>query len=89
MLSHRQPSYGADGSLLTRAQVAERLGVSPRTVARLVACGQLPCVRIGRLARFRPVDVAALVERALANDERPASGPGVTTSAEQGRCRQR
>jgi len=81
MLSHRQPSYGADGSLLTRAQVAERLGVSPRTVARLVACGQLPCVRIGRLARFRPVDVAGFVERALAKDGRPSAIPGAAATS--------
>jgi len=83
MSSHAPADYG-EVRLLTREEVAAQLGVSPRTVARLaLESGELPYVRIGRLARFRPADVAALIERRL-NDERPAGRPGaVTTSAEQ------
>jgi excisionase family DNA binding protein len=58
------------GHLLKREEVAEQLGVSPRTVARLVERGNLACVRLGRLARFRPLDVAALVAARL-NTEAP------------------
>jgi excisionase family DNA binding protein len=87
MPRHTSEPYGSGRQLLTREQVAKQLGVSPRTVARLaLESGELPYVRIGRLARFRPADVTALIERRL-NDERPAGRPGaVTTSAEQGRC---
>jgi len=80
MNSHGQEGYGAGRPLLTREQVAEELGVSPRTVARLVERGELACVRIGRLARFRPADLAAFVERALIDDEDPASRPGLVTT---------
>lgn len=86
MTRHAPAGYGED-RLLTREEVAARLGVSPRTVARLaLESGELPYVRIGRLARFRPEDVAALIELHL-NDGRPAARPGaVTTSAVRGRC---
>jgi len=81
--SHEQELYDAGRLLLTREQVARELGVSPRTVARLVERGELTYVRIGRLARFRPADLAAFVERALVHDEDPAGVPGlVTTSAD-------
>lgn len=39
--------------LLTVEQVAESLSVSVKTVRRL----RIPCVRFGRLVRFRPSDV--------------------------------
>ncbi len=71
--------------LLTSQDVAETLGVSLRTVARLAASGDLPRVRIGRAVRFRACDVAGIVAGALQDDERPVSQPGaVTTSARQG-----
>jgi len=73
--SHEQELYGAGRLLLTREQVARELGISPRTVARLVERGELTYVRIGRLARFRPADLAAFVERALIHDKDPAGGP--------------
>ncbi len=44
--------------LLSARQVADLLGVSMRTVRRLQAVGELHCVRVGRLVRFHPGDVA-------------------------------
>lgn len=45
--------------LLTLGEVAEILNVSPKTVRRLVARRGIPCVRLGRMVRFRPQDVFA------------------------------
>lgn len=42
----------AEGSFLTGADVAQRYGIHPKTVARLVRAGRLECQRIGRLVRF-------------------------------------
>ena len=48
--------------LLNAEQVAEVLGVSVRTVHRLVEDGRLEPVRLGhRTVRYRPANVAALV----------------------------
>jgi len=44
--------------LLTVRQVAAYLSVSERTVRRLIATGQLRCIRIGRLTRIDPGDVS-------------------------------
>ena len=43
--------------LLTLHEVADRLAVSPRTIRRLVASGELPCLRVGAQLRFDPSDV--------------------------------
>ncbi len=61
-------TYGAarTESLLRKAEVAALLRVSIRTVDRLIASGQLPCVRLGEsggAVRFRMEDVRRLVER--------------------------
>lgn len=47
--------------LVTKNEAARRLGVSVRTVERLVAAGQLRQVQIERLARFRVGDLEAYV----------------------------
>jgi excisionase family DNA binding protein len=47
--------------LLTLDEVAAFLTVSPRTVRRLLAHG-LPCVRLGRVVRFRQADLLRFVE---------------------------
>src|SRR5687767_12973734 len=41
---------------LTITQVAQRLGVHPKTIYRLVEAGQLPAVKVGRLWRV-PLDL--------------------------------
>jgi len=48
--------------LVTKAEAAEYLSVSVRTVERLVAAGQLPLLHIERASRLRLVDVEAYVD---------------------------
>ena len=57
-----QPAYSAPEPLMTIRGSADALDVSTRTVSRLIAAGTLPAVRIGRLVRIRPVDLATLVK---------------------------
>ena len=47
--------------LLTVKQIAHLLNSSTRTVRRMIATGDLPVVRIGRLVRGRPEDIDALM----------------------------
>lgn len=49
--------------LMTIADVAARWQTVPRTVQRLVARGELRAIKIGRLIRFDPEDVAAVERR--------------------------
>jgi len=50
-----------DRLLVTKHEAAQMLGVSVRTVERLVAAGRLQQVQVERLARFRVDDVSAYV----------------------------
>lgn len=51
-----------DSALLDVAAVADRLGVSRRTVERMATDGAIPSVRISdRIIRFDPADVAAFI----------------------------
>ena len=61
----------ASDKLLSRDQVAECLGASVSTVVRLEQRGELPRVKLGRLVRFRPGDVDALIEQSSENDTTP------------------
>ena len=45
--------------LLTTDDVAALLGVSPRTIRRLVSLGQLRPVYVGRLPRFTEAEIEA------------------------------
>jgi len=47
--------------LLTLPEVAAFLSVSPKTVRRLIG-RELPCVRLGRVVRFRQADLLRFVE---------------------------
>jgi excisionase family DNA binding protein len=58
--------------LLAIPQVADLLGVSSKTVQRLVSSGELPSVRIGTRVRIAPEDLAAYIARLRGA---PASGP--------------
>jgi excisionase family DNA binding protein len=50
--------------MLSRGQVAEYLGVSPRTVARWTDRGVLPHVKLSkRVIRYRRCDLEAMVEK--------------------------
>lgn len=46
-------------ALLTVPQLAERLGVRPRFVYRLVDERRIPFIHVGRYLRFDPADVEA------------------------------
>lgn len=46
-------------SLLSVPQLAERLGVGPRFVYRLVDERRIPFIHVGRYLRFDPADVDA------------------------------
>ena len=49
--------------LLTEAQAAELLSLSPRKVWELAACGAIKSVKIGALKRYRRVDLEDWVSR--------------------------
>ena len=48
--------------LITKAEAAERLGISVRTVERLIAAGRLPLVHVEGAARLRVADLEAYVD---------------------------
>jgi len=49
--------------LLSIAQTAEVLNVSPKTVHRIIDGGKLPFIRMGKVIRIRPDDLRAYVAR--------------------------
>jgi excisionase family DNA binding protein len=49
--------------LVTPAEAARALRISPRTLWGLTDRGEVPCVRIGRAVRYDPRDLVAYVER--------------------------
>ena len=51
------------GQYLSPRQVAERLGVSVKTISRRIAEGELRASKIGRLLRISAADVQRYVER--------------------------
>ena len=58
--------------LLTRGQAAAYLGVTPRTLAVWKSTGRykLPCVKIGRLAKYRKADLDAFIEQRTVGGDR-------------------
>jgi len=52
----------SDRLLVTKAEAAEWLSVSIRTIERLVATGRLPQVHVERAVRFRVRDLRAYVD---------------------------
>jgi excisionase family DNA binding protein len=71
----RQAATGVDGGygtpqavpvmprlLITKAEAADQLGVSVRTVERLIAAGRLPLVHVEGAARVRVADLEAYVD---------------------------
>lgn len=49
--------------LLTEQELADRWRMSIRSIRRMRNAGDLPYVRIGRLVRFDPNDIAEWLER--------------------------
>lgn len=63
---------GVAGRLLvTKAEAAELLGVSVRTVERLVAAGRLPLLHIEGAARIRIADIEAYVDSLVSSQATP------------------
>jgi excisionase family DNA binding protein len=56
--------------VLSRSQVAERLGVSLRTVERLQASGELPYLKVRRRVVFEAAEVEKFVRKAKARTAR-------------------
>ena len=48
--------------LLTKNEAAEQLGVSVRTIERLISAGRLPLVHVEGAARVRVADLGAYVQ---------------------------
>lgn len=49
--------------LLTAAEAAEALSVSPRTLWTLTQSGQIPSIKIGRLVRYDPEALRRWIEK--------------------------
>ncbi|HEX6759419.1 MAG TPA: excisionase family DNA-binding protein [Propionibacteriaceae bacterium] len=58
--------------LITKSEAAEQLGVSLRTIERLIAAGRLPLVHVEDAARVRVADLGAYVQ-GLDADNKPQS----------------
>lgn len=72
-------SGGVDLDLITRAEAAEILTVSEKTVKKLIAAGKLPAYRISpSCTRLRRSEVLAYVESALVRA--PGAAPTVKLS---------
>jgi excisionase family DNA binding protein len=60
--------------LITKAEAAERLGISLRTVHRLIAAGKLPLVHVEGAARVRVADLEAYVDSLVQPDTAQSEG---------------
>ncbi len=49
--------------LLTIDQLAEQLGITVRHVRRLIAERRVPYLKVGKLVRFDPAEIAAWLDR--------------------------
>ncbi len=49
-------------ALMTTRDVSEELGVSPKTIQRMVARGELKAYKVGKSIRFRPEDVHIAIQ---------------------------
>jgi excisionase family DNA binding protein len=49
--------------LMTYKEVAEQLDISIRFVAKLVALGDIPCVKIGKAVRFNPAIIKQWIDK--------------------------
>lgn len=63
------------GHARTKAETAAFLGVSPKTVQRRVARGEIECVRSGKVLRFLDEQIEAFLARATVSVSEPAPKP--------------
>ncbi|WP_316901988.1 helix-turn-helix transcriptional regulator [Ralstonia edaphi] len=73
--------------LLTPKTLAAALGLAEQTIYnRHSTGGDLPrCIKLGRLLRFRPVDVEAWLEKQLGATENPVAPEGTHVPRHRGR----
>ena len=76
-----------DRLLVTKGEAAGRLGVSVRTIERLVAAGRLPLVHVERAARFRVADLQAFVHD-LSEEQAPECETATRRDPERPRPRE-
>lgn len=50
--------------LLSKADVAEALGVTVRTIDRFISTHRIECIKVGRSVRFRPESVESFLKAA-------------------------
>jgi excisionase family DNA binding protein len=60
--------------LITKAEAAEQLGISVRTVHRLITAGKLPLVHVEGAARVRVADLEAYVDSLVSPDTAQSEG---------------
>jgi excisionase family DNA binding protein len=60
--------------LLTKSEAAEQLGVSLRTIERLISAGRLPLVHVAGAARVRVADLGAYVRSGCGPQNQPVTG---------------
>lgn len=53
----------ADGDWLSTKEAASALGLTPRTLYRLIDEGQLPAYRFGRVIRLKQTEIDAFVSK--------------------------
>jgi len=51
------PSTLTESGLFTREQIADYIGVCPRTISNMVRQRRIPVIKFGRSVRFDPVQV--------------------------------
>jgi excisionase family DNA binding protein len=74
---------GADEKLLTPDEVAERLQLSPFTVANMLRAGTLPGMKVGHLWRIRAADLDAfIIEKSEVAAAKRAARATVRTSTD-------
>jgi DNA binding domain, excisionase family len=52
MTQPNEPSSGRDPDVLTTAEIAAKLGLSPQTIRRMANAGQLPALKTGKDFRY-------------------------------------
>ena len=62
--SERSVPFGEDLRWMSTRQAAKYLGITPRTLYRLIDSGQLPAYRFGRVFRLQGREIDAFIDSA-------------------------
>lgn len=55
--------------ILSKTEIAKALGLSTRTIDKLVAAGKIPSIRVGTRRLFDPEDVTSALKSGVASPE--------------------